>query len=112
METHIDVKNFPPDLIFSPTITDAEITIEEFRLDRVSKLGGEVAQQLTRRARKELERHLGQVGSTLPGDPLLRYAAFLPGRGDGSIVMDTSLRLRYLDEGYCRRFAPPPKGPA
>ena len=51
----MDLSNFPPDLVFSPEITDAKISIVDFKLDRVSKVGGEVAQQMARHARRELE---------------------------------------------------------
>ncbi len=51
----IDFGRLPPDLVFQPTITDAQIAIEQFKIDRISKAGGEVAVQLTRLARKELE---------------------------------------------------------
>lgn len=55
MGVGMDLSNFPPDLIFAPEITDAKISILNFKLDRVSKVGGEVAQQMGRHAKRELE---------------------------------------------------------
>ncbi len=55
MRTSLDVGRFPPDLIFAPRVTAADVLIKEFQLDHVGKFGGEVAQQITRVARKVLD---------------------------------------------------------
>lgn len=55
LDMRLDWNQLPPDLVFSPQVASAKIQIEEFRLDRVSKVGGEIAQQLSRLARRELE---------------------------------------------------------
>jgi hypothetical protein len=55
-----DPGNFPPDLVFAPKATSATIHLDEFRIDRVSKLGGEFAQQVSRVIRKELEDKIEQ----------------------------------------------------
>ena len=55
LNTTLDFSHFPPDVIVDPLITDAKIDIEEFRIDRVGKAGGEVAQQISRGVRKKLE---------------------------------------------------------
>ncbi len=51
LETVMDVTKFPPDLIFRPRATEANLDVEDFRIDRISKVGGEVSQQATRWAR-------------------------------------------------------------
>ena len=51
----MDFAKFPPDLIFSPTVTNANIEVDEFRIDRVSKAGGEFAQQTTKHVRNLLD---------------------------------------------------------
>ena len=50
-----DRKTFPPDLLFVPKVTSADVQLEEFRIDRVGKAGGEFSQQLSRRIRPMLE---------------------------------------------------------
>lgn len=47
--------DFPPDIKFEPRAVSADLIVDEFRIDRLSKLGGEFAQQVTRLARKELD---------------------------------------------------------
>ncbi len=46
-----------PAIILAPHVETTQLTIHEFRIHRVSKVGGEIAQQLTRAARKWLEEH-------------------------------------------------------
>jgi|GEM_PF-5361573 len=53
--TRPDYTELPPALVISPTVTDAEIVLHRFQLDRVSKLGGEFSQQVSRAARKIIE---------------------------------------------------------
>ena len=55
LEVKTDRKTFPPDLLFVPKVTSADVQLEEFRIDRVGKAGGEFAQQLSRRIRPVLE---------------------------------------------------------
>lgn len=55
LDIGIDFSQFPPDLVLQPVVLDAKIHVDEFRLNRVSKVGGEFAQQIARRARKELD---------------------------------------------------------
>ena len=54
--SRLDVAKFPPDLIFDPRIEDAKIELEDFRIDRVSKAGGEFAQQVTRIVKSKLDK--------------------------------------------------------
>ncbi len=42
-----NLSRFPPDLILTPSATAAKLTIEEFRIDRISKIGGEFTQQIS-----------------------------------------------------------------
>ena len=60
MDIGLDFSNFPPDLVLQPEVTDARIHVDEFRLNRVSKAGGEVAQQVARRAKRELEKRIAE----------------------------------------------------
>ncbi len=53
--SQMDVTKFPPDLIFDPHVEAAKIQLTEFRIDHVSKAGGEVAQQITRAVRKKID---------------------------------------------------------
>ena len=58
--SRMDVSKFPPDLIFDPHIEDAKIELENFRIDRVSKAGGEFAQQITRLVRKKIDQKIAK----------------------------------------------------
>ena len=58
LETVLDFSRFPPDLIFRPVATAADLNVEEFRIDRISKVGGEVAQQATAWAREALDKKI------------------------------------------------------
>jgi hypothetical protein len=63
--TSLDITKFPPDLIFDPKITDAEIELHEFRIDRVSKAGGEFSQQLSKNVQSILERKIDEKEAKL-----------------------------------------------
>jgi len=54
----MDVSKFPPDLIFDPKVEGADISVENFRIDRVSKAGGEFAQQVTRVVQKKIDKKI------------------------------------------------------
>lgn len=56
----LDPTKFPPDLVFSPRATAAEIAVDDFRIDRISKLGGEFAIQVTKLARRELDDEIAE----------------------------------------------------
>lgn len=45
---HADWKTLPPDLIFKPHVTKTQINVTDFKIHRVSKVGGEFAQQVTK----------------------------------------------------------------
>jgi hypothetical protein len=61
----LDPARFPPDVVFRPHVTAADLTVDEFRIDRVSKLGGEFAIQVTQLARKELDEEIRKKQSEL-----------------------------------------------
>lgn len=54
----MDVSKFPPDIIFDPRIEKAKIELANFRIDRVSKAGGEFAQQVTRIVKSKLDKKI------------------------------------------------------
>ncbi|MDB4766996.1 hypothetical protein OAG71_04845, partial [bacterium] len=58
LRTLMDVTKFPPDLVFRPEAKSVDITLSEFRIDRISKVGGEVAQQVTRIAQRSIEQRM------------------------------------------------------
>ena len=56
----MDVNNFPPDLVFVPVAKEANLEVDEFRIDRVSKAGGEFAQQVSKGVRKSLDQKIAE----------------------------------------------------
>lgn len=56
----MDINNFPPDLVFVPVAKQADLVVDEFRIDRVSKAGGEFAQQVSKGVRKSLDEKLAE----------------------------------------------------
>ncbi len=58
-------KNPAPLLVLEPKIIKANIDLQEFRLDRVSKVGGEVSQQLGRWVEKELQQKISEKSPEL-----------------------------------------------
>ncbi|MDG2012914.1 MAG: hypothetical protein P8J33_05380 [Pirellulaceae bacterium] len=61
----LDATRFPPDLIFEPRATSADILVSDFRIDRISKLGGEFAIQVTHLARRELDKEVAKKKAEL-----------------------------------------------
>lgn len=55
LEVKMDLRGFPPDMVFVPRATGADIVVDEFRLDRIGKAGGEFAQQVSRGVRSKLD---------------------------------------------------------
>lgn len=60
LDVKLDPGTFPPDLIFLPHAESADIVVSDFRIDRVSKLGGEFAEQVTRLVRHELDQEVAK----------------------------------------------------
>jgi len=56
----MDINNFPPDLVFVPVAKEANLVVVEFRIDRISKAGGEFAQMVSKGARKSLDQKLAE----------------------------------------------------
>lgn len=56
----LDPTNLPPDLVLRPKASAADLIVDEFRIDRVSKLGGEFAQQVTRLSRSALDEEIAK----------------------------------------------------
>ena len=55
MDIKADWRNLPPDLILKLRVMKTQIELEEFRINRVSKISGELAQQVTKATRSWLE---------------------------------------------------------
>jgi hypothetical protein len=53
--SRLDPTHLPPDIILQPEITDATLTLQRFEVNRISKVGGDVAEELGRGLRKILE---------------------------------------------------------
>ena len=58
LRTLMDITKFPPDLVFRPEAKSVDIALSDFRIDRISKVGGEVAQQVTRIAQRAIEERM------------------------------------------------------
>ena len=61
----MDVNQFPPDMVFTPVATGANLIVDEFRIDRIGKAGGELAQQVTKGVRKTLDKKIEEKQSKL-----------------------------------------------
>jgi hypothetical protein len=60
LEVKMGGATFPPDLLFVPVATNAELVVDEFRLDRIGKAGGEFAQQVTKGVRSKLDEKIAE----------------------------------------------------
>ena len=65
MSIGMDPTRFPPGIVISPRATAADLVVDDFRIDRVSKLGGEFSQQVTRLARRELDDEIAEKETEL-----------------------------------------------
>jgi hypothetical protein len=54
----IDTTSFPPAVVMKPSVSAARARLADFELHRVSKLGGDVAEELGRAARGRIERRI------------------------------------------------------
>ncbi len=61
-----DYSEFPPAIVLQPEVTSADIHLYDFRIDRVSKVGGEFAQQVSKVARKKIEEKIAEKKTGLP----------------------------------------------
>ncbi len=62
----LDLSRLPPDVILDPAVRAVELRLVEFRLNRVSQLGGSVAHELGRQARGRVEKELARQSDKLP----------------------------------------------
>jgi hypothetical protein len=60
LEVKMGSAQFPPDLVFVPKATRAQLTLDEFRIDRIGKLGGEFAQQVSKGIRSKLDEKIAE----------------------------------------------------
>lgn len=51
-------KGLLPDLVLHPRANQAQLSLTEFRIDRIGKIGGEIAQQISREAKKRITEKL------------------------------------------------------
>ncbi len=65
MDVKMGLSHFPPDLILIPQATEAKLMIDEFRIDRISKVGGEIAQQVSNGVRSKLDEKVAEKESKL-----------------------------------------------
>ncbi len=63
--SQLDLQQLPPVIQLKPVVRGAELQLVDFRIDRVSKLGGEFAQQITSAVRGELESQLNKKSDDL-----------------------------------------------
>ncbi len=62
----LDVSKLPPDVQLQPTVTAADVELHEFKLYKVSDVGGEIAQQLGRTVQGMLENKIAESNHKLP----------------------------------------------
>ena len=55
---HVNSLRFPPDVEFSPEVTQANVRMKEFEIDRISKIGGDAAELVGKGIREVLDEKL------------------------------------------------------
>lgn len=55
LATRFELEKLPPQVVFRPVATNADLQIESFAVKRVSKIGGEFAEQVTQLAETQLD---------------------------------------------------------
>jgi hypothetical protein len=55
LATELDGRKFPPDVLFRPEVVDARLELTDFRIRRVSQVGGEAADQIGKIIREIVE---------------------------------------------------------
>ena len=60
LEVKMGGAKFPPDIVFVPRAIDAELVLDDFRIDRIGKVGGEFAQQVSKGIRSKLDEKVAQ----------------------------------------------------
>jgi hypothetical protein len=94
LAVHLDYRALPPDVVLEPSVSDAGLKLRQFRIHRVSKLGGEFAQQATRWAREPLERRIEERNQRIV-DKL--NAQIEKHRHEFRISLSEALRSRWHD---------------
>ena len=56
----LDPTKIPPDVILKPHVKNANVELQQFRLNRISKIDGKVARELGRSMRKILEKKIAE----------------------------------------------------
>ena len=62
-----DLTKLPPDVVLVPTVTQADLDIVSFHVDRISKLDGPLAEQLGRSLRHLVLKKIDEKRHKLPG---------------------------------------------
>lgn len=62
----LDPTKLPPDVILDPVVREAELRLVDFRLERVSQVGGSLAHELGKQARDLLDREVAKQNAKLP----------------------------------------------
>jgi hypothetical protein len=62
----LDPTKLPPDVILDPVVRAAELRLVDFRLDRISQVGGAVARELGQQTRSLLDQELAKQNAKLP----------------------------------------------
>lgn len=65
LSSSLDLRQLPPSIQLRPVVREANLKLEDFKIDRVSKLGGEFAQQITAAVRGELDEKLQKESTDL-----------------------------------------------
>lgn len=65
LSSSLVMRQLPPSIQLRPVVREAKLKLDEFKIDRVSKLGGEFAQQITAAVRGELDEKLEKKSADL-----------------------------------------------
>jgi len=63
----LDPSKLPPDVLLDPVVSQAELRLADFRVRRISQLGGPLARELGEEARDLLDKELAKQNQKLPG---------------------------------------------
>ncbi len=62
----LDPSKLPPDVLLDPMVSQAEVRLADFRVRRISQIGGSVARELGEEARDLLDKELAKQNQKLP----------------------------------------------
>ncbi len=63
----LDPTRLPPDVLLDPLVNQADLRLVDFRVKRISQIGGSVARELGDQARSLLDKELAKQNEKLPG---------------------------------------------